>query len=282
MTDSFFSAAIENLRNVTILYLREMNLASISNACAEKLANKQVIRQIVLHDCLNYTSIADFERLRPQLMIVKGPLKGLRTFLAGADSTEEHTHTSELLSQLSSLEDLAKTEQENVTDEVETAALSQTLSLPILLVAAMSAVDFTDVLPELLCVRIFRHVDLRTRCKAEATSKRWQRLILDSYDKDTSAVWLYVIFRSNGISGHDNMSVQVSSDGPIFWSNQMIYVYLCACHFSIRHEPELRAPKHASGIFINIPAAKRQPTSPDDEQSILSALSFVLVPERAT
>ncbi|KAI1724350.1 hypothetical protein Ddc_05581 [Ditylenchus destructor] len=51
-------------------------------------------------------------------------------------------------------------------------------------------------------------------------------------------VWIYVIFRKNPSSGHDKVTLNVSSDGPVFWDRHVVYVFCCSCHFE-KHEREL-------------------------------------------
>ncbi|CAJ0947276.1 unnamed protein product, partial [Mesorhabditis belari] len=53
-------------------------------------------------------------------------------------------------------------------------------------------------------------------------------------------VWIYVIFRKNHCSGHEKMTVNLSVDGPVFWTRQVAYIYLCSCHFD-EHEGPLMA-----------------------------------------
>lgn len=52
---------------------------------------------------------------------------------------------------------------------------------------------------------------------------------------DSVPVWVYVIFRKNPSSGHDKVTINVSTDGPVFWNRHVIYVFCCSCHFD-RHE----------------------------------------------
>jgi len=54
----------------------------------------------------------------------------------------------------------------------------------------------------------------------------------------TNPVWIYVIFRKNPSSGHDKVTINMSTDGPVFWDRTVIYVFCCSCHFD-RHETEL-------------------------------------------
>uniref|UniRef100_A0AC35TTK8 Disease resistance protein n=1 Tax=Rhabditophanes sp. KR3021 TaxID=114890 RepID=A0AC35TTK8_9BILA len=56
--------------------------------------------------------------------------------------------------------------------------------------------------------------------------------------QSTVPVWIYVIFRKNPSSGHENMAINVSSDGPVFWNREVAYVFCCSCHFD-KHEIEL-------------------------------------------
>lgn len=48
-------------------------------------------------------------------------------------------------------------------------------------------------------------------------------------------IWIYVIFRKNISSGHNKLTVNVSTDGPIFWNRHVIYMFCCSCHFD-QHE----------------------------------------------
>lgn len=48
-------------------------------------------------------------------------------------------------------------------------------------------------------------------------------------------IWVYVIFRKNISSGHNKVTVNISTDGPVFWNRYVIYVFCCSCHFD-RHE----------------------------------------------
>ncbi|KHJ40158.1 F-box domain protein [Trichuris suis] len=98
--------------------------------------------------------------------------------------------------------------------------------------------DFTEVLTPELCLNIFRFVDLKSKVRAEVVSKNWRRLITESYSMDTWSAWLYVIFREGHVSGHDRVTVKISQDGPIFWNQSIVYVYMCSCHVYERHEPQ--------------------------------------------
>ncbi|CAJ0571570.1 unnamed protein product, partial [Mesorhabditis spiculigera] len=44
----------------------------------------------------------------------------------------------------------------------------------------------------------------------------------------------------NHCSGHEKMTVNISVDGPVFWTRQVAYIYLCSCHFD-EHEGPLMA-----------------------------------------
>lgn len=59
--------------------------------------------------------------------------------------------------------------------------------------------------------------------------------ILSTPSTSNVAIWLYVIFRKNISSGHNKLTINVSTDGPVFWNRHVIYVFCCSCHFE-RHE----------------------------------------------
>lgn len=73
--------------------------------------------------------------------------------------------------------------------------------------------------------------------------------------RENVPVWVYVIFRKNPSSGHDKVSVNVSNDGPVFWTRHVVYVFCCSCHFE-RHEVstrERRSPRHVPCLVNSIP-----------------------------
>jgi hypothetical protein len=96
--------------------------------------------------------------------------------------------------------------------------------------------DFTLILPEKICTKIFSYLDFNSKVRSERTCERWKRLIEKSYIEEPRPVWLYLIFRRNLQSGHDRVSVKTSREGPLFWNRFVVYVYACACHFNERHE----------------------------------------------
>ncbi|KJH40650.1 hypothetical protein DICVIV_13392 [Dictyocaulus viviparus] len=71
----------------------------------------------------------------------------------------------------------------------------------------------------------------------ESASGFWQTIVMESTKSETKPVWVYVIFRKNRCSGHEKMTVNISSDGPVFWNRQVAYIYCCSCHFDEHEEP---------------------------------------------
>lgn len=85
----------------------------------------------------------------------------------------------------------------------------------------------------------------------------------------TLPVWIYVMFRRNPSSGHDKIDIKIrlalsnnwpcaiwdyincSSDGPVFWTREVIYVFCCSCHFEKHEVDRLRCifMEHLSGDF---------------------------------
>jgi len=87
---------------------------------------------------------------------------------------------------------------------------------------------------------VLRFLSLRERTRLELVSHSWRHMALNAARIDEKPVWVYVIFRKNHCSGHEKMTVNVSTDGPIFWNRQVAYIYCCSCHFN-EHEIPLMA-----------------------------------------
>lgn len=53
----------------------------------------------------------------------------------------------------------------------------------------------------------------------------------DNHATNMKEVWIYTIFRKGKYPHHEQMRVKFSYHGPIFWERQVVYIYLCTCHF---------------------------------------------------
>ncbi|KAI6191403.1 hypothetical protein M3Y97_00224500 [Aphelenchoides bicaudatus] len=76
-------------------------------------------------------------------------------------------------------------------------------------------------------------------------------------------VWVYVIFRKNLSSGHEKVTINTSTDGPVFWDRTVIYAFCCSCHF-FKHETSRFWPflSYKSGTTVSVSHFSTTQTNP--------------------
>ncbi|CAJ0582964.1 unnamed protein product, partial [Mesorhabditis spiculigera] len=73
----------------------------------------------------------------------------------------------------------------------------------------------------------------------KTSDANWEDILMEAAKHDEKPMWIYVIFRKNHCSGHEKMTVNISFDGPVFWTRQVAYIYCCSCHFELHENPLL-------------------------------------------
>ncbi|VDP17444.1 unnamed protein product [Soboliphyme baturini] len=89
LTNGFYEFLFNKLTNVSLIYMRQLNLRNLNAATVRTLAHLVCLKKVIVHDCQSFETLTQEGSLKPALMCLNGQIKGLQFLLEGLGALPE-------------------------------------------------------------------------------------------------------------------------------------------------------------------------------------------------